>query len=528
MLIELSVRNLGVVEELHLVLGPGLTAFTGETGAGKTLIVEAIALLTGGRADTTRVRQGADEAVVEGRFDFDGDDVVLRRVVAANGRSRAYVNGEMATVAMLGDRGSKLVDLHGQHDQQSLLTPGSQRRALDHFAGIDLGPLQTLRQSLRTARQELADLGGDAATRAREADLVRFQLDELVGANLDDVDEDDRLSTEQGHLADVEGDRIQGASALARLVDEGGAIDRIGQSISDLDGRASFAAATVRLRAVSEELTDVSRELRDVVESLVDDPARLDDIRERRQLLSTLGRKHGDGSVAGLIAARDALAERLDDLEHHDEHARRLTARIESLEADETDESARVHAARSAAAPELGRTIQRELRKLAMAHAEVIVDVGAGDAVEFLLAANPGLPPLPLAKVASGGELARTMLALRLVLTSAPPVLVFDEVDAGIGGSAATAVGAALATLGASHQVLVVTHLPQVAAAARTQVGVAKLQRASTTTTTVEQLEGDARVIELSRMLSGQPTSEAAQAHARDLLGAGESDDHGE
>lgn len=527
MLSELSVRDLGVIEELSLVLGPGMTALTGETGAGKTLVVGAIELLLGGRAENSLVRPGAVEAVVEGRFDLDGEEVILRRVVPAEGRSRAYVNGAMATAATLADLGTRLVDLHGQQTHRSLLSTSAQREALDEFAQIDLGPLLAARQEVAALRHELTGQGGDAGARAREMDLLRFQLDELGRAGISDPDEDVHLDAEEDRLADAVAHREAGARAHAELQGDGAALDALGSAISSLSGRGPYHAVEGRLRASLEDLTDLAADLRDASEAIVEDPARLDEVRTRRQLLVELRRKYGsatsggDPTLAGVLAYAEQAAQRLAELERHEARAAVLDDELAAAEQREAAAAAVVGAARRAAAPRLGESVQRELRKLAMPKATLEVAVGAtepGAEVRFLLAANPGAPALPLAKVASGGELARTMLALRLVLSAAPPTLVFDEVDAGIGGEAAVAVGAALARLGETHQVLVVTHLPQVASAAHAHVGVAKQQRRTRTLTSVRHLDHEARVVELSRMLSGSPDSDAAHRHARELL----------
>src|SRR5438477_512434 len=415
MLIELVVRNLGVIADLRLLVGEGMTALTGETGAGKTMLVEALELLVGGKADAALVRPGCDEAVIEGRFVLDDDEVVLARVVPAVGRSRAYVNGRIAPAPALAERGASLVDLHGQHEHQSLLSPAVQRHALDRFGGVDLTALVDAKRDLAEVESQLAELGGDERSRARELDLVRFQVSELEAAQLTDPDEDERLAAEEDELADA---------------------------------RAHQNAAGAAVEALT-----------------------------------------GDG---GAGAAR-----------------------------------------RRAAAP-MAEAIERHLVELAMVNATVGVSVGGtdpGDEVAFLLAANKGAPELPLAKVASGGELARAMLALRLVLLSTrddtgPPTLVFDEVDAGIGGQAANAVGRALAALATQRQVLVVTHLPQVAACATTPIAVTKRDDGTTTTATAAALADSDRVIELSRMLSGSPDSATAQQHAAELLAAARSTKH--
>ncbi|MBK5221488.1 MAG: DNA repair protein RecN [Acidimicrobiia bacterium] len=539
MLIELAVRDLGVIAELRLVFGPGMTALTGETGAGKTLLVDAIDLLVGGRADPALVRPGADEARVEGRFVLteeavaagaggsDADpmgeevvEVVLARVVPRSGRSRAYVDGRLATAAELADWGRRLVDLHGQHAHQSLLATAVQRDVLDRFAGIDLSELRAARRRITEIDTELATLGGDERARAREIDLYRFQVDELERAAVVDTDEDARLEAEDDVLGDAVAHREAAAGAVEALVGDGGASDALGLAVARLADRGPFADAEGRLRAVAAELSDVASDIRDTGDSIDPDPGRLDEIRERRQLLRDLRRKYGETLEDVIAFAAEARA-RLDELEAHDANAARLdAARHEALAALALVEAV-VGAVRRDAAPRLAAAIQEGLAELAMAKARVEVavgDVDPGDDVEMRLAANPGSSPMSLAKVASGGELARTMLAIRLVLTSGPPVLVFDEVDAGIGGEAAVAVGRALAALAPAHQVLVVTHLPQVAAHADHQVSVAKRDDGDTTVSEARLLGSDERVLELSRMLSGNTQSEAAREHAAELL----------
>ncbi|HEY4378121.1 MAG TPA: AAA family ATPase, partial [Acidimicrobiales bacterium] len=284
-LLELGVHDLGVIDDLRLVLGPGMTALTGETGAGKTMLVEAIELLVGGRADAGLVRPGATEAVVEGRFELDGEERVLSRVIAAEGRSRAYVDGRMATAAALAELGARLVDLHGQHDHQSLLAGAVQREALDRFGGLDLEPLAAARADLRRIDAALADLGGDPGARAREVDLLRFQLDELEGAGLSDPDEDDALDAEEDRLGDAVAHREAAAGGAEVLGGDGGALDAVAAALVHVDGRAPFAAHAERLRSVTAELTDLAHEIREQGESIDDDPARLEEVRSRRQRL---------------------------------------------------------------------------------------------------------------------------------------------------------------------------------------------------------------------------------------------------
>jgi DNA repair protein RecN (Recombination protein N) len=525
MLVELVVRDLGVIADLRLLLGPGLTALTGETGAGKTMLVEALELLVGGRADAALVRPGREEASIEGRFVIDDDEVVLARVVPAVGRSRAYVNGRLAPASALAEWGERLVDLHGQHEHQSLLSPGVQRDALDAFGEIDLEPLLAKRRELHQVEAQLAELGGDERSRARELDLVRFQVQELTAAALDDADEDDQLSNEEDELAHAQAHREAAATAVDALTGEAGALDALGSAVSALADRGPFGATEARLRAVTAELTDAASELRAIGERIDDDPERLEQVRDRRHLLFDLRRKYGE-SLADVLAFAEEAKQRLVELETHDVRAAELDRERAAAQQSIAAEAKKVAKARRAAAPRMAERVQANLTSLAMANASVGVTVGErdpGDDVAFLLAANPGAPLLPVAKVASGGELARAMLALRLVMLetrddSGPPTLVFDEVDAGIGGQAATAVGRALAMLATDRQVLVVTHLPQVAAFADTQIAVTKHDDGSTTTATAVVLQDDHRVIELSRMLSGSPDSDTAREHAAELL----------
>jgi DNA repair protein RecN (Recombination protein N) len=519
MLYELAIRDLGVIDDVSLVLGPGLTAVTGETGAGKTMVVEAISLLVGGRADGAAVRPGADEAVVEGRF-VDGDEeVVVRRVVPRDGRSRAYVDGRLATVAALAELGRGLVDLHGQHEHQTLLSAAVQRQALDRFGRIDLAPWLDARADLAAIDAALADLGGDERARAREIDLYRFQVDELQRAALRGADEDAALAAEEALLADAVAHRAAAGTAHDALLADGGARDLVAAAAAALVGRAPFAALAERLDAVVAELADLAQELRSAGEGIEEDPSRLGELRQRRQLLRELRRKYG-ATLADVIAYQAEAESRLHDLVGHDERAAELDRRRSEAASRLAVAGAALRAARLAVAPKLAKAVGKHLGELAMAKArfDVAVDGDAGEDVRLLLAANPGAPLAPLAKVASGGELARAMLALRLVLTDGPPTMVFDEVDAGIGGEAAQAVGRALAELGRRRQVLVVTHLPQVAAFADHQLGITKEVVGRKTRSTVVPLIGDSRVVELSRMLSGSPGSATAREHAAELL----------
>lgn len=539
MLVEMAVRDLGVIPELRLVLGAGMTALTGETGAGKTLVVEALDLLLGGRADGTLVRGGAAEARVEGRFEIDGQELVLARVVPAQGRSRAYLNGRMATAGELAEAGRNLVDLHGQHAHQSLLAPAVQRDALDRFAGIDRQPLTAARERLSEVDRQLAGLGGDSGARAREVDLLRFQLDELEMARLEEPDEDDALDGEEDELAGAVTHRQAAMVAAELLSPDGPVADGIARARAALSERRLFAELVQRLQGLDAEFADVAGEVRLAGEAVEERPERLAEIRARRQLLRDLVHKYGSATIEGpspvgpaslahVIGYAAQVRQRLEDLASHDARVAGLEAERSAALAALGEAERRIGEERRAAAPALAEAVQSHLRDLAMGEAriEVAVGPGPGDQVTILLAANPGTDPLPLARVASGGELARAMLAVRLVLTAGPPVLVFDEVDAGIGGEAALAVGRALSRVSADHQVLVVTHLAQVAASADAQAVVTKRQAVGQTVSKVEMVTGESRVVELSRMLSGSPGSGAAREHAGELLHAADEERH--
>lgn len=524
MLLELAVTNLGVIDQARLTLGPGLTALTGETGAGKTMLVEAIELLVGARADAALVRPGCEETSVEGRFLVEDQEVVLSRVIPAVGRSRGYIDGRLAPASALAEWGERLVDLHGQHAHQSLLSVATQRAALDRFAGVDLSPLAEARDHLARIDAALAALGGDERSRAREIDLLRFQVSELEHARIEDEDEDDRLAAEEEVLSDAIAHRDAAAAALASLSDDAGALDAVGAAISALASRKPFDELRERLRAVSADLSDIASDLRSTGEAIAEDPERLAAVVARRQLLHDLRRKYGE-SLREVMAFAVEVTGRLRELEDHEGRAAVLEAERSEAELRVASAASAVAGARRAAAPRLAEAVQSNLTELGMPKAKLQVSVGErdpGDDLAFLLAANPGSSCLPLAKVASGGELARAMLALRLVLIGddGPSTLVFDEVDAGIGGAAASAVGRALAQLSQRCQVLVITHLAQVAAFADVQIAVTKNDDGATTTASVGVLGDSDRVIELSRMLSGSPASSSAQEHAAELLEA--------
>jgi DNA repair protein RecN (Recombination protein N) len=544
-LVELRVRDLGVIEDLALTFDEGMTVLTGETGAGKTLVVEALQLVLGGRATPTLVRAGATEAMVEARFVVDGSgheangserngdeaaggerEIIISRAVPAQGRSRAWINGQMAPVSALAEVAAELVEIHGQHAHQSLTTPAAQRAVLDAYAGTNLEPVLVLRAKLRELATAMAALGGDAQQRAREADVLRYQVNEIKAAHLDDPDEDEALRLQETGLADASAYREAAARAWEILEaatgsDDDGVLARLAEAAGLLAGREAFDDHRQRISASAIDLTDVARALRDEVESWEDDPDRLVAVQERRRLLADLRRKYGVDLAAVMVFGQEAGA-RLHDLDNAEGIAARLEEERVALAAELVAAEKKVRQVRTKAAATFGKLVGERLGDLAMPGARVEVRVGpdgTGDPIEAALGANVGEAVLPLAKAASGGELARAMLAIRLVAMGGPQTMVFDEVDAGVGGAAALALGSALHEVSRARQVLVVTHLAQVAAKADQQITVRKDEVLGRTLTSAVAVRGEERVIELSRMLSGHPDSDVARAHARELLG---------
>ena len=552
MLRELRIRNFAVVENLTVPFAPGFNVLTGETGAGKSILVDAILLLRGARAQTDVIRADAETATVEAVFEvsdgavatldeaglpLEDGEVVIRRELSRSGRHRAFVNDAAVTVGLLERLGDALVQVHGQHEHQRLLEPTRQLDVLDRFA--DAEPLRERFAALfakhAEARAELERRRGAARDRAQRQDLLRFQVSELDAARVR-VGEDDELRTERRRLQHAERFaaglqevasllHADAASATARLA-------RAGRVLSDL-GRLdpAFAAPAETLDAARAHVEDTLAAVRGLRDTIVFEPERLEGIDERLDALTRLKRKYGDSEEALLRFRADAAAE-LDRLERHEELLAEDERRLAELEPEMVSAARALGAARREAAAKLGPRVQRELRQLGMDRAAfevATIDLAAGDwglrgaeRVEFRFTANPDEPNRPLARIASGGELARTMLALQVVLSGDDdaPTMVFDEVDAGIGGRAASVVGDKLAALGGSRQVLCVTHLAPIAALADQHVRVAKSVRGGRTRATTAVIAGDERAAEIARMLGGDASGAAALDHARALLRA--------
>jgi DNA repair protein RecN (Recombination protein N) len=568
MLEELRITGLGVIESATLELGPGLTVITGETGAGKTMVVTALGLLLGGRADSGAVRSGSRAARVEGSVDLgalpavaaaveaaggevEDAHVLLARNVAAEGRSRAFVGGASVPVSQLAEVTEPLVAVHGQADQHRLLRPRAQRAALDSYAGDSsaalLADYRALHTELVDVERELREVVATARERAREADLLRFGLGEIEAVS-PHPGEDDALADEERRLGHADTLRTAAESAREALSSDDGQPDALAavaaartllDAVRDHDQGAGELAD--RVAEVTYLLSDVAADVASYAGGLETDPARLAVVSERRAALTALTRKYGE-TVAEVLAWAEATAGRLAELDDTDDRISRLGDRRTELRGRLGPAAAALSRARTEAAERLSSEITGELGLLAMPHAVLDVVVrqtpsddglvvedrclrfgsSGVDEVEFLLTANTGSEARPLHKGASGGELSRVMLALEVALagTSPVPTFVFDEVDSGVGGRAAVEVGRRLARLAASAQVVVVTHLPQVAAYADRHVLVEKSSDGSVTTSGLTVLEPEGRERELSRMLAGMEDSASALAHARELLAA--------
>jgi DNA repair protein RecN (Recombination protein N) len=557
MLLELRVENLLLIERASLAPAPGLNVLTGETGAGKTVLAHALDLLLGGKARPGIVRPGAREAYVEGVFELgdelrarlgerlpeDAEELVLARRVSAEGRTRAYVGGRSAGAADLQELGSELLSFYGQHEHRKLTLASAQLDILDGFCG----PEQAQRRSAcaaahaaaRAAAGRVAELEELAGARERELGLLEFELAEIDDAAPSEAEEES-LEAERGRLRHLEGLRsaaVGGAEALAPDSGGPGAVFLLAEGGARLDGVAgidpSLDGLAERWRALHLEAEDLAGELRRYEQGLDGAPGGLEEAEERLAVFERLKRKHG-GSLAAVLAHAEACRARRDELTGAEVAMESAAAELEAAIARRDELAAELTAARAGAAPRLAAAVRERLAELAMEGAEFEVSLGrrdepgpaGADTVEFLISPNPGVPAGPLREIASGGEVSRVMLALLSVAAeeggaSGGRLLVFDEVDAGIGGHTAHAVGERLRALAAGHQVLCITHLPQVASLAERHFQIAKDTGSSgTALTTVTELASEAVVGELVRMLGADGDDLTARRHAEQLLQA--------
>lgn len=552
MLIELRIRDYAVIEELTLELGAGLNALTGETGAGKSIIVGALSLLLGERASSDDVRVGADRAVIEGVFDVEGQDallarlddlglqaedglLILRREVQAEGRNRAWVNGSPATATVVGRLGSALVDLHGQHEHQTLLNRSAQRAILDAFAGLqaEVSEVARLHAEWSEARAALETRAARARELASRADFLRFQLNEISEADLDPA-EDETLEVQARRLEHAR-ELGEGAHGLHDMLYSGD--DSISDRLADARALAArlervdpaLGEVAAAVEAAYHATVEAGRSAEDYAGGVEQDPAELERVRARQHQLFRLKQKYGP-SLADVIEMGDRLTAEVADLDAADRDLSTLVALRDQARDALHVASARLTSGREVAGARLAVAVEGLLPELGMEGAvfEVALiprdEPGAGgsEEIEFRVALNPGFAPRPLGRVASGGELSRVMLALKALLAEVDdvPTLVFDEIDAGIGGVVATAVARKLGEVARKHQVFVITHLPQLASRAGAHLLVRKGESdGGVASTSVSTLRGEDRVTEVARMLGGDPESQTSRDHARELIG---------
>lgn len=571
MFLELYVENFALIDRLRLRLGEGLNILTGETGAGKSILIDAVETVLGGRASVDFIRSGEEKALVEVLFDVSGlpgarglleewglatDEgvLLLGREIGRGGRTTSRINGRVATASMIREIGQYLIDIHGQHEHQSLLRPEKHLDLLDRFGGVEVleagERVGNLYRRWKEADRKLQELVGDQRDRARRLDLNRFQVEEIDRARLvageeESLAEERKLLANAERLAEIAGECY---SLLYEGSDrQGSACDLIGRATSALAEACRFdgdlQATMDGLQQALYQVEDAARELYRYREKVQCDPGRLMEVEARLDLLSQLKRKYGD-SVSEILAYRAQAAAELERLENSEELAAQLAAEREAIRAELAREAAGLSSLRRTQAGILAERVAAELADLNMPGAQFEVGfrweedsegvlvgdrtlaVGPRgiDRVEFIFSANPGDSPRPLSRIASGGEMARVMLALKSVLAEADevPTLIFDEIDAGIGGRAAEAVGEKMAYIAGRRQVLCITHLAPIASLADRHYLIEKRVQGERTVTDVDVVEGDARVAEIARMIGGSGLGRVTQEHAARMLERGQ------
>lgn len=550
MLTDLSIKNVAIIDSLHLALGPGLTVLTGETGAGKSIIIDAVGLIMGARASSDLIRTGSDEAVVEAIFDISGlpeirqqleeagleadSELLIKRSISRSGKNRIFINGGMATLALLGDLARSLVNIYGQHESQTLLKPENHLLLLDAYAHS--APLRSefakMFAQIQAVRDRLEQLDEQEREAARKLDLLSFQSAEIAAADLRPGEEEE-LEEQRQVLANAEKLCNSSAESFERLYGGDGAIlgqlRRITGSIADLaaiDHRLDELATN--LESAYLQLEDAAISLRDYASGIESDPAMLQKVEDRLDLIGRLRKKYAP-TVAEVLVLKERIDLELDQLRGREQDRRHLEKELDLLSAELDKLGTELTEQRTNAIAGLKAALETEAHQLAMKNAvfEIALEplpeprTSGFERIEFLFSPNPGEPPRPLARIASGGELSRLMLAIKQVLPEGDvPTLVFDEVDTGIGGATSELVGRKLKNVANSQQVLCITHLPQVAVFADHHLLVNKLVMDGRTTTQVIPLSAHARTNEIARMLAGTTITESAVSHAADMLAA--------
>lgn len=564
MLKELSIKNFAIIDQLRAEFAPGLCVFTGETGAGKSIVVDALNLALGERASAELIRTGAQEAVVEAAFELkgraakesaslleaqgieagDGGELIVRRVLSSSGKNRIYINGSLVNLNTLAALGAGLADIHGQHEHQSLLSLDRQLEMLDSFGGLEdlRGEVGEIYGRLMEVRKDLAQLEAGERDRVQREDMLRFQKNEIEACQLKQG-EDAELAAEQKVLANSE--KLAGLAALideALYTADGSAMERLKKAVdglTDIVELDSRLAGTLELcKTARAQLEEAAREVSSYREGLEFDPGRLEQIGDRLDVIQKLKRKYGN-SVEEILEFGAKAASELERMERSTEEIEKLKSKIQLVKFGLTDKANELTKKRTAAARSLEKKVEAELGSLGMKKTvfSVVLSQEPGgdtldglklgprgtDRVEFLIAPNPGEEPKSLAKIASGGELSRVMLALKTILIEGDgiPTVVFDEVDAGIGGAVAEEVGKRLKRVAAKRQVFCITHLPQIASMADSHYGVSKSVKNGRTAAEVRLLDEKERVDEIARMLGGKTITDATIRHAEEMIGRG-------
>lgn len=542
MIEHISIKDFAIIENTEIDFSSGLSVITGETGSGKSIVVTAISLALGSRADSSYVRHGAEKAIVELAGTLDEEEVVISREVNASGKNLCRLNGRMVTLTELFDTCKKLADIHGQYDNQSLLDPSTHLAIVDDYRGEKINPIKdaylTAYNNYTEKKRALHQLLSMEAENARKLDFYRYEIKEIDEAKL--------IPGEYGELKDrlsllQNSEKIYEAANRARQFlngsyDSGGAYSLLGSALSELESISEYSRELSEtkegLSDIYYKVEDLNSVLRDICESMTFSPQELDDTIGRIALMDGLIKKYAKGNsddpTSEIIAYRDSIAENLKMIENYDEEKARLTAELKSAETDMTEKAAELTAARQVSAADLKKRILAELVDLNFGDADLDIELtqqepspNGFDAAEILISTNRGEPLKPLIKTASGGEISRIMLAIKSIVAAYDniPTLIFDEIDQGISGKTAAVVGKKLREIAKHHQVICITHLPQIAAMSDTSYRIYKESDSSNTYTHVEKLSPEAKVDEVSRLIGGETISDAAREAARELIG---------